>query len=443
MVRLSSAVFATVAALVSTTTAVSTSVASGYVSSDGLISFALNIPQADDSNDLYFTMSGSSSLSWIAVGMGSDRMKDSLIFMIYSDSTGKNVTMSPRLSYGEVEPSYTSNISVTALAGTGISNGNMTFNGMCTNCRSWKGGSIDPTNTAAKFIWATGPDGSLNTNNNNAGIKRHATYGAFQMDLTKAYGIRGVPIPATADTSGTKELQDKTDHDFSAGLHAAVMILAFVIMMPGGVVILRILNKPRWHGYHQSLSMVIAILGSAGGVYIGTMYNRTKNYQSAHQIFGTVIALATVGQFLLGFFHHRIYKQTLATTKLAPIHVWLGRLVIPAGIVNGFLGFPLALNSKYNWALLALCLLLIIVGAPFAFWRWKRNLRAKKNALANNVADESDGATYQSQPWMSGESSSNINLTQMNYPPQPQRQAYPPQGYPMQYDSPEQNRQFV
>lgn len=148
--------------------------------------------------------------------MGSQKMDDSLIWMVYKDSTGKNLTLSPRLSYGHVEPSYTSNISVTILPGTGINNGNYTLNAMCTNCRSWKGGSIDHTNTKADFIFGSGPAGDLNTNDLSAGIKRHASYGVFQMDLTKAYGAAGVPNIPTADSAGTTQIQDKTDHDFSA-----------------------------------------------------------------------------------------------------------------------------------------------------------------------------------------------------------------------------------
>jgi cytochrome b561 len=58
---------------------------------------------------------------------------------------------------------------------------------------------------------------------------------------------------------------------------------------------------------------------------------------TAHQIFGLVITVAMIAQFVLGFMHHRIYKKTLATTKLAPWHVWIGRLVIPAGVANLFL----------------------------------------------------------------------------------------------------------
>ncbi len=209
--------------------------------------------------------------------MGSDKMENSLMFMMYADTTGKNVTISPRLSSGHVEPSYISSLSIMAKAGTGIANGNMTFNGMCINCRSWKGGSIDPTNTEAKFIWGLGPSGSLNTNSQGASIKRHATYGAFQMDLTKAFGIRGVPIAWAADTSGTKELQDKSDHDVSPRLHAAIMIFAFVVMMPLGIFLLRVLDQPKWHGFHQILSALIAILGAALGINVGTVYNRVSS----------------------------------------------------------------------------------------------------------------------------------------------------------------------
>jgi hypothetical protein len=129
--------------------------------------------------------------------MGSNNMANSLIFMAYSDSTGKNITLSPRLVYDHVEPSYTSNISVQVLPGSGIANDIMTVNAMCTNCRSWEGGSIDPTNTAAEFIFAVGPDGDLKSSEGSANIKRHTEYGNFVMDLTKALGVAGVPVALT------------------------------------------------------------------------------------------------------------------------------------------------------------------------------------------------------------------------------------------------------
>lgn len=192
---------------------------------------------------------------------------------MYADSTGKNITISPRLSASHVEPSYTSNVTY-SVAGSGISNGMMTANVICQNCRSWNGGSIDPTNTAAPFIFAAGPDGSLDSNSVSAGIKRHALYGSFTMDLTKAVGVGQMPFPATADSSGTVQDTDETDHDFSPALHACLMILAFVGLMPVGVAILRIMNSPRWHGLNQALSAGVALLGVCLGIYCGTMYNR-------------------------------------------------------------------------------------------------------------------------------------------------------------------------
>lgn len=152
----------------------------------------------------------------------------------------------------------------------------MTVNAMCTNCRSWKGGSIDPTNTAAQFIFAVGPDGSLDSNSGSANIKRHAEYGAFTMDLTKALGVAGVPVALTADTAGTTQTQLETDHDFSAPLHACIMILVFVGLMPLGIMILRIFNSVKLHALNQSLSAAGALLGAGLGVYIGTMYNRVS-----------------------------------------------------------------------------------------------------------------------------------------------------------------------
>ncbi|KUJ11869.1 CBD9-like protein [Mollisia scopiformis] len=430
MVRLSSSALTAVGAVLfsflTTTTAVSTSVSSGFAANDGSVSFALNIPQDDDSNDLYFSMQGDASQSWIAIGMGNDKMDDSLIWMVYKDSTGKNLTLSPRLSYGHVEPAYSSNLSVQVLPGTEItSDGNYTLFAMCTNCRSWKGGSIDPTNKQANFIFASGPSGDLDSNSKSAGIKRHASYGVFQMDLTLAVGSAGAPIIATADTSGTKQVSENTDHDFSAALHACLMILAFVGLMPLGLLILRILNSVKWHGYNQGLSAAVALIGTAAGIYAGSMYQRSMHWNSAHQIFGLVIIAAMIGQFVLGFMHHRIYKRTQATTKLAPIHVWLGRIVIPAGIANGFLGFPLALNSKYDWALLVLVLLVVIVMGPFAFWRYKRN--ANKAATAAAVGYEGG---YNAQPWTTdSNAASDVNLGaypggygQQNHPPLYQNQ---------------------
>lgn len=136
-----------------------------------------------------------------------------------------------------------------------------------------------------------------------------------------------------------------------------------------------------------------------------------------------------IGQFVLGVLHHRIYKKTQSPTKLAPIHIWLGRVVIPAGIINGFLGFPLALNPRYDWALLICFLFVLIVAGPFAFWRFRRNNKQKRGPINEDTG-------YQAQPWARSQANSDVNLGQWNHSLQQP-------GYEPQYPMPTQGRQFA
>jgi len=58
-------------------------------------------------------------------------MSGSNMFIMYTDSSGTNVTLSPRLGTGHVEPKYNSAAQITMLEGTGVSNGVMTANFRC------------------------------------------------------------------------------------------------------------------------------------------------------------------------------------------------------------------------------------------------------------------------------------------------------------------------
>lgn len=59
-------------------------------------------------------------------------MKNANIFIIYADASGTNVTLSPRLGVGEVEPDFNKDAQVSLLEGSGIANGKMTANVRCT-----------------------------------------------------------------------------------------------------------------------------------------------------------------------------------------------------------------------------------------------------------------------------------------------------------------------
>ncbi len=80
--------------------------------------------------DVYIQISGPSSLSWIGLGQGTS-MSGANLFMVYANSAGNNVTVSPRLGIGERQPKTGSTTNVTLLDGSGISNGMITANVGC------------------------------------------------------------------------------------------------------------------------------------------------------------------------------------------------------------------------------------------------------------------------------------------------------------------------
>jgi hypothetical protein len=103
-----------------------------YCASDN-VCYAVNVPEttaSSGSGDLYFHMSGPSTMSWIGFGQG-ESMTGSNIFLIYANAAGTNVTLSPRMGVGERPPSTDSAANLTLLEGSGISNAMMVANVRC------------------------------------------------------------------------------------------------------------------------------------------------------------------------------------------------------------------------------------------------------------------------------------------------------------------------
>ncbi len=138
------------------------------------LTFALNLPS--NSDDLYFHMSGPVGNDWIAVGLGKV-MKGSLILITYAAADGHNVTVSPRIGSDHSEPTYTKDVSITLLPGSGLINNTYIVNGKCLGCRKWKGGSIDLKSKTQPMIYAVGPSDYLRSNAPDAGIRRHEEFG--------------------------------------------------------------------------------------------------------------------------------------------------------------------------------------------------------------------------------------------------------------------------
>ncbi|KAI1868841.1 hypothetical protein JX265_006820 [Neoarthrinium moseri] len=369
-----------------------------FISPTADIAFALNVP-SDSATDLYFSLMIPKSVTWGAIGLGSATMAGSLMLVVYSSDSSQNLTISPRIAYGHSEPVYTSDINVEALDGTGLKDGvRYVFNGRCTNCRSWNSGHVDVTSKSQSFLYATGPDGDIDSDDVRAPLKMHLNYGNFQLDMTHATSPGAVPVipinNSTASVATTQGLSVSDKRDTAAMIHAIIMVFCFVGLFPFGVLILRLGNWVRWHAVNQGLALIGVIVGFGLGVHVSSFYNRSKSFSDPHQVIGILLFIFVICQFVLGFLHHRMFKKTQERTKLAPAHVWLGRIIIPVGVMNAFLGFRLAQSPQYYWILAGL---VIFIFPVIALILLTKKLICKRWDRSKAAAGEQGG--FDLEPW--------------------------------------------
>ncbi|KAF2503213.1 CBD9-like protein [Lophium mytilinum] len=414
------------------------------------VCFKLNIPSNTASSgkgDIFFQISAPSTYQYVALGQG-DGMADSNIFVVYTSSSGNNVTLSPRKGTGHVEPKYSSSAEVTLLDGSGVSNGKMVANVKCSNCDSWSGGSMDFSSSKGNWIHAFKSGGALNSDSTSASLSQHGANdgAAFSWDWAAAKGGDSLnPFVAAASGTGvsaTAKVTGKTtaaptgaaatsscvprpttgtfaDNEISSAVasvtswpsnvptafpsgfpsewrshwptarptggnwykrddtnyceagdtgnsgniispivsskvtqqkkmiaaHGVVAALAFVILFPAGAISIRLATFPGviWlHAAFQIFAYIVYIAAVGLGVYIANEKSLLSNY---HPIIGLVLFVVIFFQPIFGWLHHSLFKKYNSRSIWSHVHIWIGRIAITLGIINGGLGFKLALSD--------------------------------------------------------------------------------------------------
>lgn len=131
----------------------------------------------------------------------------------------------------------------------------------------------------------------------------------------------------------------------------------------GGILIRSGLKTPylvKIHAALQSVSYIIYIVAAAMGIYLVRQlsFGNFSLWSDPHTKLGAGILVLALLMPILGLVHHNMYKRKAAQHKkggpkpgrTAPgyIHLWLGRILIVLGIVNGGLGIRLASNSPLS-----------------------------------------------------------------------------------------------
>ncbi|OJI97052.1 hypothetical protein ASPVEDRAFT_49116 [Aspergillus versicolor CBS 583.65] len=131
-----------------------------------------------------------------------------------------------------------------------------------------------------------------------------------------------------------------------AKAHGLTMGIAFTIVFPLGAILLRVIRSKfgvRAHIVSQLLGYALMIAGLATGIRVGRILDRLHN--NGHTILGTVVVVFLLIQPFIGFWHHYQFKKTQSAGIWTHVHIWVGRLFLLLGIINGGTGLKLADNT--------------------------------------------------------------------------------------------------
>jgi len=148
-------------------------------------------------------------------------------------------------------------------------------------------------------------------------------------------------------------------------IHAVLAVFAWAFFVPFGAIILRlnIQSAPllKIHGYCQMFSYLMYMVAAGLGIWLARESAKYKpTWSDPHPIIGLVILVVALFQPFLGLIHHDVFKSRLlkfragmsaqkpGRTFWGRIHVWIGRILITLGIINGAFGIRLAGTSPFQ-----------------------------------------------------------------------------------------------
>lgn len=124
--------------------------------------------------------------------------------------------------------------------------------------------------------------------------------------------------------------------------HGVLASLAFVILFPAGAIAIRLASFPGvvwFHGAFQVFAYLVYIAAFGLGVYIASGMEMLDHH---HPIIGIVVFILVFLQPFFGYLHHVLFKKHQSRTLWSYVHIWLGRIAITLGIINGGLGLQWA-----------------------------------------------------------------------------------------------------
>ena len=227
---------------------------------------------------MWFRMAAPAMYSWIGIGVGSSMGNAKTFFIAYEGSSDDSITLAARGHCDQCEPGYMSDLRVEKANSTlsdaasyGIRDDMYYVTGFVKNGTRRAG--IDPNKKDQSFIFAVGRSGSRpNTNDPDAPLRMHSLHGGFQLDMTQAHG-NALPAFATTQRAVARQGGSSRDSERSSTGHAIMMCFGFVVMLPLGILLLKIVSV-KAHMIAQAIGLIIITVGWIVGFVISGRYQR-------------------------------------------------------------------------------------------------------------------------------------------------------------------------
>ncbi|KAI8631990.1 hypothetical protein F5Y19DRAFT_382246 [Xylariaceae sp. FL1651] len=217
--------------------------------------------------------------------------------------------------------------------------------------------------------------------NNNGGSGNNGDgSGSSSGSSGNSYGSNG----ASSSSFGFGLSAANAGFDYTSALryrsiHGVLAAIAFAVLFPLGSIAVRLTpGRHAWllHGVIQLVAYAVYAAAAGLGLYLvsivriptaagagagaGLLEMASTN---AHPIIGIVLLGALFFQPLLGVAHHRRFRKLGARTWVSHAHIWIGRLGLTLGIINGGLG--LAISGATGAPVVAYA---VIAGVFWVLW---------------------------------------------------------------------------
>ena len=218
--------------------------------------------------------------------------------------------------------------------------------------------------------------------------------------MVHATGLGGLPRNWNHIVGTMDRIPLMLDPDWTLMFHAIAMAGTFTVVLPLGIIYIRIFNKVRLHIVNQTLAVFAVTLGLVAAVKVSALYIKSRSYGSAHQIIGILVCVFIYLQIILGAYHHQLVASSSNKNWLKFAHAWFGQLIVFLGIFNGALGLEFASARRGRvYFYISIVVTMTVLYIVLALWMMRRR---RKEAVfmtpsARNFAEGQSGEAWEMQ----------------------------------------------